>query len=372
MAPPVESGSLTPYSASNIINWVNGAVIPLTPAVLIPGIAEISTGTGRFNLDTWDTDWTGYLATSVSIAVYSESTCQSSSLIRRQGLMHGFMTLRISPTTRSALLSLISGQSFYINAGGYVRLELVNFGAFAMQATAIRALSALISYDNFTGLTYTTQCFIARYFANGLYLGTNNPSNTQYASIYTNSSDMIRYSTNGEIFVNNNIGLQSTIAIENTAQDGPYLTASYEDGFSFLLDSTGLAFRRSFDTYNRRLLNSSSRGYPTATLAKGIFKIGTSSPAMGSYLTSDGSTISIKYGSSTGRYIVTVPTAWGSNYLVMLTPAGRTSALNPVIVGVALKTPGSFTIDAKSSADNWLSESSNIDVQFMILDMNVF
>ena len=139
-------------------------------------------------------------------------------------------------------------------------------------------------------------------------------------------------------------------------------------GYGFDFSGGGIMFRRSESEGWKSLIPA--YGLPLAALAVGTMNLNSTSPTMGSYRTIEGGNtgMSVTY-QSTGTFKVTVPSSWGSTYLVQLTPVGQTSESNPVAATIRTKSTGSFIVTTMSLKGNWVN---NVTVMFMITRLEDF
>lgn len=332
-----DTGSLTIINASGSDTAGTGDTV-ISETVLLSNVLyvakpiKVTIGAGTINLSSTDTKYTKMdyaIFCSLKLAVYSDSACTAK-------IEEISVNSSAIDKGESASMSL-SGISCTTTKGGYIRLYLT-YDLYPVYTS--RAVTQ-ISWSGISNVTYVSEFYLARYFANGLCLGSKA---TNYIAIYKGDS-------------------------------GIMLLEAVNDGFGFKLDSNGVRYKRAFDSSYRYLLRNSTsyRGIPFNARAVGQFLLGgSSSPAtaMGTYKTCDGNTISISY-SSTGIYNVKTPSVWGSCF-VLLTVAARTSKSNPFIVCSHNHTSTGFMISAKSSADSWLSESYQVPVNFVIFSANDF
>lgn len=193
----------------------------------------------------------------------------------------------------------------------------------------------ICSWADIKDVTYTSDFYISRYFANGLCLGRNQ---NNYIAIY-------------------NDGLLT--GMNCTMVNGDY-------GFDFRND--GIFFKRSATEERKRL--APQLGLPFAALAVGTMLLNSKSPSMGSYRTVDGSNtgMSVSY-QSDGTFKVRIPSSWGNTYIVQLTTLGRTDNNNPIGASVSSISTGSFIVDTMSLKGTWVNEAI---VMFIITDLYDF
>lgn len=212
---------------------------------------------------------------------------------------------------------------------GWTRLEI------CVESSVTGSPMLICSWADIKDVTYTSDFYISRYFANGLCLG-RNPNN--YIAIY-------------------NDGLLT--GMNCSMVNGDY-------GFDFRAD--GIFFKRSATEERKRL--APQRGLPFAALAVGTMLLNSKSPSMGRYRTVDGSNtgMSVSY-QSDGTFKVRIPSSWGNTYIVQLTTLGRTDNNNPMGASVSSISTGSFIVDTMSLKGTWVNEAI---VMFIITDIMDF
>lgn len=212
---------------------------------------------------------------------------------------------------------------------GWTRLEI------RVESSLTGNPMLICSWADIKDVTYTSDFYISRYFANGLCLG-RNPNN--YIAIY-------------------NDGLLT--GMNCSMVNGDY-------GFDFRSD--GIFFKRSATEERKRL--APPHGLPFAALAVGTMLLNSKSPSMGSYRTVDGSNtgMSVSY-QSDGTFKVRIPSSWGNTYIVQLTTLGRTDNNNPIGASVSSISTGSFIVDTMSLKGTWVNEAI---VMFIITDIMDF
>ena len=185
-----------------------------------------------------------------------------------------------------------------------------------------------------SGVTYNSDFYVSRYFANGLCLGARG---NNYISLYNQASGGMR------------------MKMEN-------------GGYGFDFSGGGIMFRRSESEGWKSLIPA--YGLPLGVLAMGKMNLDSTSPSMGSYRTVEGINkgmgVSLQ---SKGNFKVTVPSSWGSSYLVQLTTLGRTDSGNPIGASVSSISSGSFIVDTMSLKGNWVNEAK---VMFLITRLEDF
>lgn len=212
---------------------------------------------------------------------------------------------------------------------GWTRLEI------CVESSLTGNPMLICSWADIKDVTYTSDFYISRYFANGLCLG-RNPNN--YIAIY-----------NDDLLTGMNCSMVN----------GDY-------GFDFRSD--GIFFKRSATEERKRL--APPHGLPFAALAVGTMLLNSKSPSMGSYRTVDGSNtgMSVSY-QSDGTFKVRIPSSWGDTYIVQLTTLGRTDKNNPMCASVSSISTGSFIVDTMSLKGTWVNEAI---VMFIITDIMDF
>lgn len=212
---------------------------------------------------------------------------------------------------------------------GWTRLEI------CVESSLTGTPMLICSWADIKDVTYTSDFYISRYFANGLCLGRNQ---NNYIAIY-------------------NDGLLT--GMNCSMVNGDY-------GFDFRAD--GIFFKRSATEERKRL--TPPRGLPFAALAVGTMLLNSKSPSMGSYITIDGSNtgMSVSY-QSDGTFKVRIPSSWGNTYIVQLTTLGRTDNNNPIGASVSSISTGSFIVDTMSLKGTWVNEAK---VMFIITDIMDF
>ena len=212
---------------------------------------------------------------------------------------------------------------------GWTRLEI------CVQSSLTGNPTLICSWADIKDVTYTSDFYISRYFANGLCLG-RNPNN--YIAIY-------------------NDGLKT--GMNCSMVNGDY-------GFGFRND--GIFFKRSATEGRKRL--TPEFGLPFAALAVGTMLLNSKSPSMGYYRTVDGTNtgMSVSY-QSDGTFKVRIPSSWGDTYIVQLTTLGRTDNNNPIGASVSSISTGSFIVDTMSLKGTWVNEAI---VMFIITDIMDF
>ena len=212
---------------------------------------------------------------------------------------------------------------------GWTRLEI------CVESSLTGTPILICSWADIKDVTYTSDFYISRYFANGLCLG-RNPNN--YIAIY-------------------NDGLKT--GMNCSMVNGDY-------GFDFRND--GIFFKRSATEERKRL--TPQFGLPFAALAVGTMLLNSKSPSMGYYRTVDGTNtgMSVSY-LSDGTFKVTIPSSWGDTYIVQLTTLGRTDNNNPMGASVSSISTGSFIVDTMSLKGTWVNEAT---VMFIITNLYDF
>ena len=192
--------------------------------------------------------------------------------------------------------------------------------------------SCTCSWSGLSAITFNQDFYVSRYFANGLCLGIRN---NNYLALYNQSSGGMR------------------ALMEN-------------GGYGFDFSDNGIKFRRSASEGWKSLIPT--YGMPLGVLAMGTMNLNSTSPTMGTYKAVNGGTMSVSR-QSDGTFKVTVPSSWGSTYLVQLTTLGRTDSNNPMGASVYSISSGSFFVDTMSLKGTWVNEAK---VMFLITRLEDF
>ena len=189
----------------------------------------------------------------------------------------------------------------------------------------------MFSWTDLANISYNSDYYVSRYFANGLCLGIRN---TNYVAIYNQAIGGMR------------------MLMEN-------------EGYGFDFSQNGIKFRRNITEGWKSLIPK--YGLPFSVLAVGTMNL-TTSPSMGTYNTFDGNAISVSRQSS-GTFRVAIPSSWGNSYIVQLTTLGRANSGNVVACSVYTISTGSFIVDTKTTGDTWVDE---VKVMFLITRVDDF
>ena len=192
--------------------------------------------------------------------------------------------------------------------------------------------SCTCSWSGLSAITFNQDFYVSRYFANGLCLGIRG---NNYLALYNQSSGGMR------------------ALMEN-------------GGYGFDFSNSGIKFRRSASEGWKSLIPT--YGLPLGVLAMGTMNLNSTSPSMGTYKAVNGGTMSVSR-QSDGTFKVTVPSSWGSSYLVQLTTLGRANSGNVVSCSVYTILSGSFIVDTKTVGDTWVNE---VKVMFLITRLEDF
>lgn len=310
-------------------NGYNRMVIPLTSPLYfsIGAICTIGAGTGYVKAE----KPIGFGVINLSItmefrmATYNEQACTN--LISSNAIATIHADAKTYDTEYDNTVDIANKSVIF--AQGYNRLEIV--------VTSYKSGSAgygiaMFSWTDLANISYNSDYYISRYFANGLCLGIRN---------------------NNYIFIRN----QDLGGMRMTMENGDY-------GFDFM--QTGLKFRRNAAEGWKSLIPK--YGMPFAALAVGTMNLNSTSPSMGTYNTFDGNAIFVKHQSS-GTFKVTIPSSWGNSYIVQLTTLGRANNGNVVACSVYTISTGSFIVDTKTTGDTWVDE---VKVMFLITRVDDF
>ena len=317
------SGTIAITSASGT-KRMDGAGIfssstPISNPIHFTTPTEITTGTGTLSIESIITRQGGSSVTLMflSLCTYSEENCTN-----RIGNITLYQAAATTGTTYNHSFPVLKG---LVNAG-WTRLEI----KIISNQTGFPAV--ICSWSNIANATYSSEYYVSRYFANGLCLGKKNDN---YIALYRQPAGGMR------------------ALMEN----GVY-------GFDF--SNYGIKFRRSTSEGWKSLIPT--YGMPLGVLAMGTMNLNSTSPSMGTYKAVNGGTISVSR-QSDGTFKVTVPSSWGSTYLVQLTTLGRTDSNNPMGASVYSISSGSFIVDTMSLKGTWVNEAK---VMFMITKLEDF
>ena len=320
-------------SKGSMVGGDNGTVrkvIPLTSAIHFDKGAEVTIGAGNAYLKAEKPSGHGLIdlfgQAEIRIGTYNDQGCTS--LISSSTIMYGTAYPTEYDTEYETNLNL-DGKKAVI-ASGYSRVEIV----LTTRKTGQAGYGGItFSWYDIANLSYTSDFYVSRYFANGLCLGIRN---NNYVSIYNEANGM-------------------RMMMEN-------------EGYGLDFSHYGIKFKRSASEGWKSLIPT--YGLPLAALAVGTMNLNSTSPSMGMYRTVEGGNTGMSVSrQSDGTFKVTVPSSWGSTYLVQLTTLGRANSGNVVACSVYTISTGSFIVDTKTTGDTWVNE---VKVMFMITRLEDF
>ena len=320
-------------SKGSMVGGDNGTVrkvIPLTSAIHFDKTAEVTVGAGNAYLTAEKPSGQGvidlYAMIEIRVGTYNDQGCTS--LISSNAIMYKTVSPATYDTEYDTELNL-AGKKIVI-ASGYSRVEIV----LTTRKTGKVGYGVVrFSWDNIANLSYTSDFYVSRYFANGLCLGVRN---NNYVSIYNEANGM-------------------RMMMEN-------------EGYGLDFSHYGIKFKRSASEGWKSLIPT--YGLPLGVLAMGTMNLNSTSPTMGTYKAVNGGTMSVSR-QSDGTFKVTVPSSWGSSYLVQLTTLGRTDSNNPMGASVYSISSGSFIVDTMSLKGTWVNEAKVMFLITRIEDFNV-
>ena len=294
---------------------------PISNPIHFTTPTEITTGTGTLSIESIITRQGGSSETlmSLSLCTYSEENCTN-----RIGNITLYQAAATTGTRYNHSFPVLKG---LVNAG-WTRLEI----KIISNQTGFPVV--ICSWSNIANATYSSEYYVSRYFANGLCLGKKNDN---YIALYRQPAGGMR------------------ALMEN----GVY-------GFDF--SNYGIKFRRSTSEGWKSLIPT--YGMPLGVLAMGTMNLNSTSPTMGTYKAVNGGTMSVSR-QSDGTFKVTVPSSWGSTYLVQLTTLGRTDSNNPMGASVYSISSGSFIVDTMSLKGTWVNEAKVMFLITRLEDFNV-
>ena len=302
-----------------------GSSTPITSATQFLTPSKITVGSGTLSIEPIVTMMGGTYITSIGLylCTYSDENCTNkiySSEVRRL-----LANSEYSQKTQTLTLSNETG----VVPNGWTRLEIV------VVSHQVGFPTLICSWTDISDVTYTSDFYVSRYFANGLCLGRN---------------------------------LNNYIAIYNSGLVGGMNCSMVNGVYRFDFDADGIFFKRSATEERMRL--APRFGLPFAALAVGTMLLNSKSPSMGNYRTVDGSNtgMSVSY-QSDGTFKVSIPSSWGSTYVVQLTTLGRTDSNNPMGASVSSISTGSFIVDTMSLKGTWVNEAK---VMFIITNLYDF
>lgn len=302
-----------------------GSSTPITSATQFLTPSKITVGSGTLSIEPIVTMMGGTYITSIGLylCTYSDENCTNkiySSEVRR-------LLANSEYSQKTQTLTLSNGTGVVPN--GWTRLEIV------VVSHQVGFPTLICSWTDISDVTYTSDFYVSRYFANGLCLGRN---------------------------------LNNYIAIYNSGLVGGMKCRMVNGVYRFDFDADGIFFKRSATEERMRL--APRFGLPFAALAVGTMLLNSKSPSMGNYRTVDGSNtgMSVSY-QSDGTFKVSIPSSWGSTYVVQLTTLGRTDSNNPMGASVSSISTGSFIVDTMSLKGTWVNEAK---VMFIITNLYDF
>lgn len=302
-----------------------GSSTPITSATQFLTPSKITVGSGTLSIEPIVTMMGGTYITSIGLylCTYSDENCTNkiySSEVRR-------LLANSVYSQKTQTLTLSNGTGVVPN--GWTRLEIV------VVSHQVGFPILICSWTDISDVTYTSDFYVSRYFANGLCLGRN---------------------------------LNNYIAIYNSGLVGGMNCSMVNGVYRFDFDADGIFFKRSATEERMRL--APRFGLPFAALAVGTMLLNSKSPSMGNYRTVDGNNtgMSVSY-QSDGTFKVSIPSSWGSTYVVQLTTLGRTDSNNPMGASVSSISTGSFIVDTMSLKGTWVNEAK---VMFIITNLYDF
>ena len=330
------SGSDSANAGSNGARQTKVIDTKVTSAVELTSPSQITIGAGTLALNVsvpsassgdYKPEYEAYL--SIRAYVYSDSACENLKYSMEIGtcMVSGENTDSGAYTDRSTMN--LANRTVTIDSG-WVKIGVR--GVITVQGLQCYGSA---SWSGLANITYNQTFYVSRYFANGLCLGSRN---NNYISLHNQASGGMR------------------MKMEN-------------GGYGFDFSNNGIKFRRSASEGWKSLIPT--YGMPLGVLAMGTMNLKSTSPSMGTYkMVKATSTdkISVSW-QSKGTFKVTIPSAWGSNYLVQLTTLGRTTSDNPASASVYTKSTGSFIVDTMSLKGNYVNE---VQVMFMIARLEDF
>lgn len=312
-------------------NGYSRVIIPLTSPVnfSLGAICVIGDGTGfiRAQKPSGHGNIDLFINMEFRMATYGDSACTQ--LVSSNTLANNSVSAYTYDEEYNNEISLANKSTFI--ATGYSRLELV---ITSQKTGQIGYGSTMFSWTDLANISYNSDYYVSRYFANGLCLGIRN---TNYIAIYNQAIGGMR------------------MLMEN-------------EGYGFDFSQNGIKFRRNITEGWKSL--APPHGLPFAALAVGTMLLNSKSPSMGYYRTVNGTNtgMSVSYRSD-GTFKVTIPSSWGDTYIVQLTTLGRTDNNNPIGASVSSISTGSFIVDTMSLKGTWVNEAK---VMFIITDIMDF
>lgn len=312
-------------------NGYSRVIIPLTSPVnfSLGAICVIGDGTGfiRAQKPSGHGNIDLFINMEFRMATYGDSACTQ--LVSSNPLANNSVSADTYDEEYDKEISLANKSTFI--ATGYSRLELV---ITSQKTGQIGYGSTMFSWTDLANISYNSDYYVSRYFANGLCLGIRN---TNYIAIYNQAISGMR------------------MLMEN-------------EGYGFDFSGNGIKLRRNITEGWKSLIPK--YGLPFAALAVGTMLLNSKSPSMGYYRTVNGTNtgMSVSYRSD-GTFKVTIPSSWGDTYIVQLTTLGRTDNNNPMGASVSSISTGSFIVDTMSLKGTWVNEAK---VMFIITNLYDF
>ena len=320
--------SMSKGSGQGSSNGYSRVIIPLTSPVnfSLGAICVIGGGTGfiRAQKPSGHGNIDLFINMEFRMATYGDSACTQ--LVSSNSLANNSVSADTYDEEYDKEISLANKSTFI--ATGYSRLELV---ITSQKTGQIGYGATMFSWTDLANISYNSDYYVSRYFANGLCLGIRN---TNYVAIYNQAIGGMR------------------MLMEN-------------EGYGFDFSQNGIKFRRNITEGWKSLIPK--YGLPFSVLAVGTMNL-TTSPSMGTYKTFDGNAISVSRQSS-GTFRVAIPSSWGNSYIVQLTTLGRANSGNVVACSVYTISTGSFIVDTKTTGDTWVDE---VKVMFLITRVDDF
>lgn len=312
-------------------NGYSRVIIPLTSPVnfSLGAICVIGDGTGfiRAQKPSGHGNIDLFINMEFRMATYGDSACTQ--LVSSNPLANNSVSADTYDEEYDKEISLANKSTFI--ATGYSRLELV---ITSQKTGQIGYGGTMFSWTDLANISYNSDYYVSRYFANGLCLGIRN---TNYIAIYNQAISGMR------------------MLMEN-------------EGYGFDFSGNGIKLRRNITEGWKSLIPK--YGLPFAALAVGTMLLNSKSPSMGYYRTVNGTNtgMSVSYRSD-GTFKVTIPSSWGDTYIVQLTTLGRTDNNNPMGASVSSISTGSFIVDTMSLKGTWVNEAK---VMFIITNLYDF
>ena len=317
-----EKGSKTMDGAGSF-----SSTTPISSPIQFSTPTTVTVGSGTLSIQPVISRLGGSFITQIDLClcVYSDEACTDR--ISKSRLYAIGANSEYSTNPQSATFTKKSA----VCPAGWARFEII------VASFQTGSPKVVCSWANIEDATYSSDFYISRYFANGLCLGRRADN---YIALY-------------------NGGLLGGMSAKMVNGD-----------YGFRFDYDGIAFRRSESEGWKSLIPT--YGLPLAALAVGTMNLNSTSPTMGSYRTIEGGNtgMSVTY-QSTGTFKVTVPSSWGSSYLVQLTTLGRTDSGNPIGASVSSISSGSFIVDTMSLKGNWVNEAKVMFLITRLEDFNV-